>query len=229
MDFTQLTRAQLEDILFVILTQKVWYENPYPGKLINFDSIDGAGSSSQVNLLAEYLQGRGASVFITKEPTSLEIGKKIREVLQHKWELDPLPFQQIFCGDRGDHLAREVIPALKSGKWVVTDRYALSTVAFGTANGVPTWLLIGNNVYYPWPDLNIVFVLSPEEALRRIEARGEKKELHEVQETLEKTLAAYKMIGDYLPNIALVDATGTPEEVFARVKKIVDETLNPIG
>uniref|UniRef100_A0A831YZS1 Thymidylate kinase n=1 Tax=candidate division WWE3 bacterium TaxID=2053526 RepID=A0A831YZS1_UNCKA len=201
--------------------------NPSPGKLINIDALDGAGNSTQTELLADYLRNqRGISTILTREPTDGEYGKAIRRILRKERTLSPIPFQQLFCVDRGDHLDQLILPALERGDWVVTSRYALSTLAFGIANDIPAWLLLGMNVYYPWPDLNIVLMVPVEECLRRMKDRP-LKELFEKKETLERTLAAYQKLSEKLPKVVFVDGTGSEEAVFARVRNLVRKRLMP--
>ena len=217
---------KLEDHLFDEIRTLVQV-NALPGKLINIDALDGAGNSTQAGLLAEYLRSqKGIPTVLTREPTDEEYGKAIRRVLRKERTLSPLPFQQLFCVDRGDHLDQLILPALARGDWVVTARYALSTLAFGLAHDIFPWLLLGMNVYYPWPNLNIVLMVPVEECLRRMKDRP-RKELHEVKETLERTLAAYQQLAEKLPNVILVDGTGSQEMVFARVRGLVKEELMP--
>ncbi|MEX2053403.1 MAG: dTMP kinase [Patescibacteria group bacterium] len=216
--------AKLEDHLFDEISTLVRV-NPAPGKLINIDTLDGGGNSTQSALLAKYLESLGIEVVLTREPTDEEYGLAIRRILQRKRTLSPIPFQQLFCVDRGDHLDQLIIPSLARGDWVVTSRYALSTLAFGLAHDISPWLLLGMNVYYPWPNLNIVLALPVEECLRR--KPESQRELHEVKETLERTWAAYQTLAGKLPHVIFVDGTGSEEMVFGRVRNVVKEELMP--
>ena len=223
--------GRLEDHLFDEIRTLVQV-NALPGKLINIDALDGAGNSTQAELLAEYLRSqKGIPTVLTREPTDEEYGKAIRRVLRKERTLSPLPFQQLFCVDRGDHLDQLILPALARGDWVVTARYALSTLAFGLAHDIFPWLLLGMNVYYPWPNLNIVLILPVEECLRRIDARNrrrsDQRELFETQAVLMRTLVAYQQLAKKLPNIVFVDGAGTEEEVAVRVRNVVEKKLLP--
>ncbi|NIT04461.1 dTMP kinase [Candidatus Saccharibacteria bacterium] len=216
--------SKVEDQLFAQVTTLL-KTNPHLGKLINIDALDGSGNSTQASRLVSYLENRLGKVLLTKEPTEGKIGTRIREVLQKKWELSALPLQLLFSADRGHHLDEEIIPALKDGTWVVTDRYALSTLAFGTAHGIPAWQLLAMNVYYPWPNLVVVLDVPAEECARRIaRGRGE-KELFEATKTLKRVRKAYLALSKTLPNIELVDGVGSEEEVFARVRSAVEDNL----
>ena len=223
--------GRLEDHLFDEILTLVRV-NTSSGKLINIDALDGAGNSTQTELLADYLLNhRRIPTVLTREPTDEEYGKAIRRILRKERTLSPIPFQQLFCADRGDHLDQLILPALARGDWVVTARYALSTLAFGIANDIPAWLLLGMNVYYPWPDLNIVLMVPVEECLRRIEERNrrvsDQRELFETRTTLERTLATYQKLAEKLPKVVFVDGTGSEEAVFARVRNLVRKRLMP--
>jgi len=223
---------KLEDHLFdEILT--LINVNSLPGKLISFDTLDGGGNSTQVALLTGYLRSRGVDVLETKEPTDEHIGRRIRAILRGEERLRGLSLQFLFVADRGDHLDKVILPGLKVGRWVVSARYALTTVAWGTGQGVPSWVLLAANAYYPWPNLNIVLMLSIDECLRRIFARAkratDKLELFETRAYMEANEVALKQMAKKLPNVVLVDGMGTEEEVAARVWKFVEERLLPLA
>jgi len=223
---------QLEDYLFD-LVRTLLKVNSLPGKLISFDTLDGGGNSTQVSLLTEHLRSRGVDVLETKEPTEEHIGRRIRAILRREERLSDLPLQLLFSADRGDHLGKLILPALKNGKWVVSARYALTTVAWGSGQKVPSWVLLAANAYYPWPNLNIVLMLSIEECLRRIFARAkratDKLELFETRAYMEANEVSLKQMAKKLPNVVLVDGMGTEEEVSARVWNLVEERLLPLA
>lgn len=201
--------------------------NDLPGKLINIDALDGAGNSTQANLVSLYLKNvKKKKIIQTAEPTKGVYGQLIRDILQNRRYLVPLALQQLFSVDRGDHLYNQGInEALSLGTWVVTARYSLSTLAFGISKNLPAWQLLAFNVDYPWPNLNFVLRVPVDECLTRIENRGTPQELFEKRETLEKVDQAYQDLAQRLPNVFLVDGMGDPPQVFERIKKIVEERL----
>src|SRR5436190_19715338 len=105
--------------------------NKYPGKYYAIEGIDGSGKTTQVEKLAEYFHRQGKNVSITKEPTDGVIGKLIRQVLEKRIHIPFISLQYLFCADRAVHLEQEVIPALKAGKFVLSDRSLWSSVAYG--------------------------------------------------------------------------------------------------
>ncbi len=218
-------RRRLEDHLFEEIAPLLEI-NSAPGKLINIDTLDGAGNSTQADRLAQHiLKERKLDVFLTAEPTDGVLGEKIHEVLRGEWSLSAVPLQQLFSADRGEHLARLIMPPLRlrEGAWVITARYALSTLAYGMASGVPAWELLAMQIHYPWPNLTIVLVVPVEECLRRIAEREKKRELFEHRDYLEKVLEAYHYLAGKLPAVELLSGEGTEEEVAVRVNRKVDE------
>ena len=104
-----------------------------PGVLIVLEGTDGAGLSTQTALLAAHLRSKGeVSVISTKEPTSSHIGNLIRSALKHEWKPSPRALQLLFAADRAHHLENEIEPALQANKIVISDRYVLSSLAFGS-------------------------------------------------------------------------------------------------
>ncbi|MEX1061722.1 MAG: hypothetical protein WEC39_01255 [Patescibacteria group bacterium] len=205
--------------------------NDLPGKLINIDTLDGAGNSTQAEILAGYLNNvLSIQAILTKEPTDGVYGRLIRQVLRKELTLDKWALQLLFGVDRGDHLGNQHLQAsLADGVWAVTARFSLSSLAFGVSQGIPDWQLLAVNINYLWPNLNIILLLPVGECLERIDARkrreNDQRELFEEKATLERTLAAYKDLSVRLPNVVFVDGTGNPPQVFERVKQKVHDFL----
>lgn len=193
--------------------------------LIAFEGLDGSGSSTQAKLLAESLQKEGKSVLLTKEPTDgTPIGKLIREVLQHQWEASPEGLQLLFSADRAEHLRNLILPALNSGKIVITDRYLLSTLAFGGLGIEIEWLKELNKKFVQ-PDLTFLLKLSPEDCLKRIAKRGNQTELFEKKEKLERVWQNYENLSQDTSSLFIIDAQPEIETIHQQIKAIVDAKL----
>jgi dTMP kinase len=102
------------------------------GVLITFEGVEGSGKSTQAQLLAEYLKGKGREVVFSREPGGTEIGERIRDIL-----LDPNCRQMdartelfLYLASRNQHVREKILPALTAGKIVVVDRFADSSVAY---------------------------------------------------------------------------------------------------
>lgn len=143
------------------------------GKFITFEGGEGAGKSTQANLLAERLAETGHKTLVTREPGGSENAEQIREFLLsgRAKGFGSLGEALLFYAARDDHLASTIRPALDAGTWVICDRFSDSTRAYqGAAGGVgPRTLetlqriVVGETC----PDLTIVLDLPPEEGLRR--------------------------------------------------------------
>ena len=169
-------------------------EFPFPpvprpsGKFITFEGGDGCGKSTQLKMLSDFLHQRHVNNLMTKEPGGTEVGLELRRLLVtgDKDKFDAITECLLYYADRRVHLTNKVWPALKEGTWVLSDRFADSTVAYqyyGYDKKVPLDVLSGlydMAVGQFQPDLTILFDLDPQIGLER----SFKKALHsEVQET----------------------------------------------
>lgn len=201
-------------------------KNKFPGKFIVFEGLDGSGQSTQTELLKEYLKGRGEKVVKTKEPTSeSEPGKKIREVLDKKKEISPRQLQKLYAEDRKEHLNNLIIPNLKKGTTVISDRYFFSSFAFGGVDVDMNWLIKINNNFL-MPDLTFFLDVKPEICLERIEKRGDKRTLFEEKKKLEKVYQNFQKIVKKFSIIKTVNGELPINEVFGQIKKILKNNSN---
>ncbi|MBI2085267.1 MAG: dTMP kinase [Candidatus Aenigmarchaeota archaeon] len=194
------------------------------GKLIAIEGCDGSGLSTQTKMLCEWLRSKGKEVLQTKEPTENFIGKTIRSVLRKEITTDQKTLQLLFCADRAHHLESEIIPALEQNKIVVTDRYIMSTIAFGSLNEDAEWLKKLNEKFRK-PDLTIIIDVPEDISINRIKSSRPKIELFEEKEKLKKIRENYKTLSKEFPNVILVDGTKPPEEVFNLIKSAVESNL----
>lgn len=202
-------------------------KNDNPGKFIVFEGLDGSGQTTQVGLLGDLLQKKGFKAVLTKEPTlDSEAGKRIRQVLDKVIKVEPGLLQELFTQDRKEHLENLVIPALKEGKIVISDRYFFSTFAFGVSDGLDLQWLIKMNDEFLLPDMTFILKVSPKTCIKRIESRGEGKKLFEKEKKLTKVWQIYKLLPARFENVYMIDGEKPIEEVFADVKSLVHSKLN---
>jgi len=198
-------------------------KNNYPGKFIVVEGLDGSGKSAQIKLLIDFLRQKDKEVIETKEPTiESESGRKIKQALRKEIIIEPLELQKLYTQDRKEHLENKVIPSLKDGKFIVCSRYAFSTFAYGYSDGLDVDLLIKMNDNFLLPDLTLVIDVSPESCIKRIEGRGDLKELFEQQEKLTKVNEIYKKLPQMFENVAVVNGERPIPEVFEDIKKIIN-------
>lgn len=106
-------------------------EYTHNGKLITFEGCEGVGKSTQIRLLAEYLERRGIDALFTREPGGTALGERVRELLKDEsTEMFPETELLLFEAARCENTRRVIIPALEAGRLVVVDRYIDSTTAY---------------------------------------------------------------------------------------------------
>ncbi len=204
--------------------------NPYPGKFIVIEGLDGSGQTTQAALLKDFLEGNSYEVVLTKEPTmESEAGRKIRAILNEKEKIESSKLQELFTQDRKNHLENLVVPALKKGKVVISDRYCFSTFAFGASDSLSLEQLISSNEQFLLPDVTIILRVSPGICIERIEKRGEHKTLFEKEKKLARVWQTYAVLPERFPNLYIVDGERPREEIFDEIKSIVRSKLNIKG
>lgn len=198
---------------------------------IAFEGIDGSGNTTQSKLLVAFLKSKGLDVVLTKEPTEGKVGKDIRAVLRKTRSVPPIELQRMFVADRKEHLDTLVEPALKSGKTVITDRYMLSTLAYGGID-VELEKLREMNSAFMVPDITFIVDVPPEVALERVQRRltqggkgKEDAELFEELGKLKRVRENYLRVAKLYPNVHVIDGSRPIGAVAADVRKIVLERL----
>jgi dTMP kinase len=196
-------------------------KNPYKGKFIVFDSLDGAGNSTQVKLLADYLNKIGKKTHITKEPTSYLIGGLIKSQLAHDWKSSPECLQLLFCADRAYHLEKEIVPLLKKGVNVISDRYFFSTMAYGNLEIKDLDWLIEINKKFILPDLTFFLKVSPKVCIQRIKKDRFEITLFEKEKILEKVWKNYEILAKKFDNVYIIEGERKIEEIAEEIREIV--------
>lgn len=202
------------------------------GRFIVVEGIDGAGSTTHAKRLYKSLRSEGRDVRLTCEPTSGPIGGLIRQVLQNRLLVPdaegPRPFAWstmalLFAADRLDHLDSFIVPALRVGATVVSDRYDLSSLAYQSVTAP------GGMSVLPWirelnaralrPDLTIIIDVPLEVAAKRRAKRGGAEELFESHEIQSRLSELYTHAHELVPgdNIVHVPAVDDIDAVAARV------------
>lgn len=159
-------------------------------RFIVIEGIDGAGTTTQLRFLAENLRARGYRCITTAEPTEQPIGRLIRAILSGEIHAAPSTVAYLFASDRNEHIygSDGILENANSGSIVVSDRYALSSLAYqGLTCGEELPLRL--NGAFPAPGLTLLFDIDPQVAIARIHDRPRK----EIYETLEFQIRVREM------------------------------------
>lgn len=199
--------------------------NPYKGKFIVFEGLDGSGSSTQTGLLSHQLKQNSKetkNIQLTREPSDSLIGGLIRSQIRGDWESSTNCLQLLFSADRAYHLEKQVIPWLKEGITVISDRYFLSTIAYGTVEtGQFEWFKELNR-HFILPDLTILIDTDPKECLKRIQTSRPHAELYEKEKTLTEVRKVYQKLAGEFKNVETIDGNRAKDKVFEDVKELVN-------
>jgi dTMP kinase len=204
------------------------------GIFIVFEGIDGAGKTTQVNLLAQNLASLGREVSLSAEPTTLDTGKAIRRALSGEEKKSECEMAAMFVLDRIAHnINSEIgIRALtERGIDVISDRYYYSSLAYqGTATDYE-WVK-AMNINSPEirrPDLCIYLDILPEESLERISRGRESLEIYENLEKLTAVRAKFLSVVEDLrrdgESIYVVNAARAAEDIAKEIFEIVKKHI----
>ena len=202
-----------------------------PGKFITFEGIDGAGKSSHIDGVVDFLRRHGLSVVSTREPGGTPLGEKLRELLLSEamhLETEAL----LMFAARREHLAQLIEPALARGDWVVCDRFSDATYAYqGGGRGLDKTKFAALEQWvhgHLQPDLTFLFDLPPAVAGRRIAAQGRQLDRFE-QERADfhsRVRQAYLERAAQSPQrMVVINADQRQEEIREQVEGIVARCL----
>lgn len=199
------------------------------GKFIVFEGPDGGGTTRNSAALAENLRSLGQKVLLTSEPTDSPIGKEIRNILGSDTMPSPDAVQLLFTADRANHVTTVIEPALRRGETVISDRYALSTIVYGTALGIDRDWLRSINAGFPEPDLTILALPPFDVCMERLERRPE-RDAFETENFQRRVYEAYRTVED--PRTIFVDTSGEKDEVaqyiLRQVLRYFEARGNPV-
>ena len=203
------------------------------GKFISLEGGEGVGKSTQVKALAAALRSRGLDVIETREPGGSEGAEKIRELLlggaEDRWGAQAEAL--LFAAARADHVQKTIAPALEAGRWVLSDRFVDSSLAYqGGAGALGIEAVREINAFgigdcFP----NRTLILIDEDGAERARARdtdgsdrigGRGADYHHRVELAFRLIAAEES-----ERVWLIDASGDPEQVTARLLDAIQDLL----
>lgn len=200
---------------------------------ISFEGGEGSGKSTQIARLAATLRERGFDVMTTREPGGTEGAEAIRDLLVSgepgRWtgRAEAL----MMNAARADHVERLILPAIESGTWVLSDRYAHSTLAYqGAGRGLESDELIALHYVATgglWPNLTLLLDIDPEVGLARAAKRHDAETRFEEEQLAfhEEVRAGFRDIAEVDERIALIDASEDENAVAAAILSEVEARL----
>lgn len=201
------------------------------GLFVAFEGGEGAGKSTQTSLLAAWLRDRGLDVVTTAEPGATEIGQRLRALLLDPAvdDMSPRAEALLYAADRAEHVATVVVPAIRRGAVVVTDRYVDSSLAYqGAGRGLPLAPVVEVNRWATdglRPDLTVLLDVPPGAGLARLDRDPDRLEaarggFHQ------RVRDGFRTLADREPRRYLVlDATRGVDELAAEIRARVADML----
>jgi dTMP kinase len=203
------------------------------GRFISLEGGEGVGKSTQAKALAAALRERGIAVVLTREPGGSDGAEAIRELLLSGEDdrYGPEAEALLFAAARADHVRKTIRPALDAGQWVISDRFLDSSLAYqGGAGGLGIEAVRGVNAFAlggTFPDRTLV--LRSSEGTARARARdgeGSDRIGGRPDDYHHKVATAFELIAAEEPErVRLIDASGTPDEVTARLVDAIADLL----
>ncbi len=203
-----------------------------PGFYIAFEGIEGCGKTTQTLALVESLRTSQAQVVLTRETGGTAIGQQIRDVLHDvtNTHLDPVAEALLIAGDRAQHRAEILDPALSAGRHVVSDRSVYSTLAYqGYGRDLPLdmvrqvndWALAGR-----WPDLVILLEVDHGPAMERLQSRALDRFENEDEVFFRRVSEGFKTMARQDPDHWLViNGQGSPTDIAREIRQGVADRL----
>ena len=201
------------------------------GKFIVFEGIDGAGKTTQINLLANYLREQGRAVYCTAEPTETVSGGLLRDALSGVSRRTVCEMAAMFVFDRINHNVNPVNgiqKMLADGFDVICDRYYYSSLAYQGSGTDPEWVS-NMNLNCPEimrPDVCVFLDLTPEQSMARINRNRATQEIYENEEKLTQVRNQFYCVFEQLrerDNIQIVNAYRSVEEIHADIVALINQ------
>ncbi|HWJ93947.1 MAG TPA: dTMP kinase [Telluria sp.] len=200
------------------------------GKFITFEGIDGAGKSSHIGYVAEFLAARGKRVVSSREPGGTALGEKLRELLLHeKMHLETEAL--LMFASRREHMAQVIEPGIARGDWVLSDRFTDASFAYQSgARGMARDKMEALEAWvhpHLQPDLTLLFDVPIEVARERLDAtRTLDKFEQEQADFFARCRNEYlRRAAQFPQRFAVIDSTKTMDEVRAAVTQALERLL----
>jgi dTMP kinase len=199
-----------------------------PGKFITLEGVDGAGKSTHLGFVADWLRARGREVVVTREPGGTPLGEALRELLLHR-EMDADTELLLMFAARQQHLAELIRPALARGAWVVSDRFTDASYAYQCGGrGIPAERIATLEAWVQRgfvPHLTLLFDVPPDVAeARRSAARAADRFEREADTFFSRVRHAYLDRARAEPvRVRVLDARQAIDALHAEIAALLQE------
>lgn len=207
------------------------------GLFITMEGTDGAGKTTQINMLRDYLADKGYKVVCTREPGGTPISEKIREIILDKnnGEMSDITEALLYAAARAQHVKEVILPVLNEGGVVISDRFLDSNLVYqGFARAMGERLIKNINKYAVGdlePDITFFLKLKPEDGIER------KKKQAELDRMEAESFNFHQRVYDgYVSlsrknrgRIKTVDALKSVEEIHRDIVKGVEKLISGRG
>jgi dTMP kinase len=200
--------------------------------LIVLEGVEGSGKTTQAKLLGEWIERRGLTALVTREPGGTILGEEIRRLVLHAGDVPARSEVLLVLAARAAHLELEVRPALQAGKIVVADRYELSTLAYqGYGRGLPVEQVRQLNAFATdglRPDLTIVLdVQLAVGARRRAASRAGEDRIERAGDAFHQRVAeAYRQLAHASDDIVAIDGAPPADVVHDTITRLLVERFS---
>lgn len=192
------------------------------GLFICVEGLDGCGKTTQAKILVKTLKRTSYDAVYTAEPSRGHIGKFIKKFCLHdKKRISAVTEALLFAADRYEHVENEVMPALKKGKIVVSDRYVYSSLAYQGATGLDLKWIDAINRHAVKPDLAIFIDVNPEIVIHRLKPKKSVMENLETQRKVREVYMKFVENGE----LAKIDGNRSKREVANDILRVVLDSL----
>lgn len=197
-----------------------------PGKFITLEGVDGAGKSTHVGFVADWLRQQGREVIVTREPGGTPLGEDLRELLLHRDMHADTELLLMFAA-RQEHLATLILPALARGAWVLSDRFTDASYAYQCGGrGISTARIAALEAWVQQgfqPDLTLLFDVPAEVAeTRRSAARTADRFEREADQFFNRVRSAYLDRARAEPNrIRVLDARNSIADLQLEIGQLL--------
>ena len=204
------------------------------GRFITLEGSEGAGKSTNMDVLCACLSAHEIDFYRTREPGGTPMAEALREVMLGSWTeaVDGLTELLLVFSARNQHVRTEIRPRLERGQWVVCDRFTDATYAYqGAARGIPVGYVEQLEQWVQGdlrPDLTLYLDLDPAIGMQRIAGRAKDRMEEEKLEFFEAVRAGYLQQASKESRIRCIDAAQPLAQVEAQLTAHVDAFLSQL-